>query len=89
MIMEEQPKNKAWMPKVRVGTASDKQMSRQRSLRQDSLRSDKESLLSEGSTIDTTTSFKPREINYSEIMSYYTPKWLAVIGFVASVFAAF
>jgi hypothetical protein len=81
MIMEEQPKNKAWMPKVRVGTASDKQMSRQRSLRQDSLRSDKESLLSEGSTID--------EINYSEIMSYYTPKWLAVIGFVASVFAAF
>jgi len=28
-------------------------------------------------------------VTYSEIMSYYSPKWLAVVGFIASVFAAF
>ena len=32
---------------------------------------------------------KLREIKYTEIMEYYSPKWLAWTGFAASVFAAF
>jgi hypothetical protein len=41
------------------------------------------------STPEQSSSFKPREISYSEIMSYYSPKWLAGVGFVASIFASF
>lgn len=33
--------------------------------------------------------FEYRSIKYSEIMSYYSPTWLAAVGFTASVFAAF
>lgn len=47
------------------------------------------SLLSEGSFVETSKSFKPRDIKYSEIMNYYQPKWLAIVGFIASIFAAF
>jgi hypothetical protein len=30
-----------------------------------------------------------REVTYSQIMSFYSPKWMAAVGFVASVFASF
>jgi hypothetical protein len=29
-----------------------------------------------------------RDISYTEMMSYYTPKWVAYAGFVASIFAS-
>lgn len=28
-------------------------------------------------------------MTYSEIMNYYSPKWMAAVGFVASIFASF
>jgi len=30
-----------------------------------------------------------RDVTYSEIMRYYSPKWMAVVGFIASIFASF
>lgn len=57
------------------------------------------SVRSDGSTMsereDLATMFRVqqedpdyREVKFSEIMEYYKPSWLAVAGFVASVFAS-
>ena len=32
--------------------------------------------------------FEYRDVAYSEMMEYYNPKWYAVIGFIASIFAS-
>lgn len=74
--------------KVRPVQIHEQVLTKKASLRQDSIRSAHFSLLSEGSVVETSTSFKPRDIKYSEIMSYYNPKWLAAVGFVASMFAS-
>lgn len=60
--------------------------------RVDSMRSDLSGqLLLSDSGVETTkvAPFRPREVKTSEIMSYYTPKWMAGVGFMASVFCAF
>lgn len=58
--------------------------------RQESLRSYKSSVVSEGSEITTTQTLQmERDVTYSEIMKHYSPKWMAVVGFIASIFASF
>jgi hypothetical protein len=57
-------------PEVKPVKVSERQFSKQ-SWRQDSLRSEKASLLSETSVVETSKGFKPREVKYSEIMEYY------------------